>query len=165
MLLMLFFLTVCILPISGQEILKYIVEEKSSINTFIADISNELRITTSASYSLYELSPINKNLFSINNETGYLKTMSILDREQMCFKQQCSCYSCEIILQLIINTQQTTIYKIIEIKIQDRNDHSPIFNKELMTHIIHIKENVPLGYRIVLPIAHDPDEGKFCFYL
>ncbi|CAF4793333.1 unnamed protein product, partial [Rotaria sp. Silwood2] len=136
------------------------VEEKSPINTFIVDLSNDLEIKTLASYSLFELIPINKNLFSINNQTGYLTTLSILDREQMCLNQQCSCNSCEIFYQLIINIQQTTIYKIIEIKIQDRNDHSPIFDNESMIHIIHIKEHVPLGYRIVLPIANDPDEGS-----
>ncbi|CAF3950187.1 unnamed protein product [Rotaria sordida] len=159
MLLMVFFLTILIIPVSSQEILKYIVEEKSPINTFIADLSNDIQIKTSASYSLFELISINKNLLTINNQTGYLTTLSILDREQMCLNQQCSCNSCEIFFQLIINIQQTIIYKIIEIKIQDRNDHSPIFDTESMTHIIHIKENVPLGYRIVLPIANDPDEG------
>jgi hypothetical protein len=80
----------------------------------------------------------------------------------MCLQQQCSCNSCEIIFQLIIQIQQKIIYKIIEIKIQDRNDHSPIFDNQSMIHIIHIKENVPLGYRIVLPTASDPDEGMFC---
>ncbi|CAF4084116.1 unnamed protein product, partial [Rotaria sp. Silwood2] len=160
MLLMVFFLTIHIISVSSEEIFKYVVEEKSPINTFIVDLSNDLEIKTLASYSLFELIPINKNLFSINNQTGYLTTLSILDREQMCLNQQCSCNSCEIFYQLIINIQQTTIYKIIEIKIQDRNDHSPIFDNESMIHIIHIKEHVPLGYRIVLPIANDPDEGS-----
>ncbi|CAF2049258.1 unnamed protein product [Rotaria magnacalcarata] len=143
--------------ISSQEILKYTVEEKSAINTFVADLSNELQIKPPASYKLFELIPINRNLFSINNQTGYLTTLSILNRELMCSRQQCSCSSCEIIFQLTINIQQTIVYKIIEIKIQDRNDHSPQFDDQ--SYIIHIRENVPLGYRIVLPIANDPDEG------
>ncbi len=159
---MYFFLTIFIQPILTDEILKFIIEEKSPINTFIADLSTELEIKTYASYSLFELLPINKNLFSIDNQTGYLTTITNnLDREQMCLKQQCSCNSCEIILQLIIQNQQTIIYKIIEIKIQDRNDHSPIFDNQPLIHIIHIKENVPLGYQIILPTANDPDEGIF----
>ncbi|CAF5181627.1 unnamed protein product, partial [Rotaria magnacalcarata] len=144
--------------ISSQEILKYTVEEKSAINTFVADLSNELQIKPPASYKLFELIPINRNLFSINNQTGYLTTLSILNRELMCSRQQCSCSSCEIIFQLTINIQQTIVYKIIEIKIQDRNDHSPQFDDQ--SYIIHIRENVPLGYRIVLPIANDPDEEQ-----
>jgi hypothetical protein len=149
-------------PISTSEILRFIVEEKSPINTFIADLSNELQIKTWASYSLMELLPMNKNIFSINNQTGHLITMTTnLDRDDMCLKQQCSCQSCEISLQLIIQIEQRIISKIIEIRIQDRNDHSPIFDHQSIGHIIHIKENVPLGYRIVLPVANDPDEGIF----
>jgi len=159
---MYFFLTIFIQPILTDEILKFIIEEKSPINTFIADLSSELEIKTYASYSLFEFLPINKNLFTIDNQTGYLTTLTNnLDREQMCLKQQCSCNSCVIIFQLIIQNQQTIIHKIIEIKIQDRNDHSPIFNHQSLIHVIYIKENVPLGYQIVLPIASDPDEGIF----
>ena len=56
----------------------------------------------------------------------------------------------------------------MEIKIKDLNDHSPSFDKQSMIHIIYIKENVPLGYRIVLPSANDPDEGMLltlCIYI
>ena len=162
MLRMFFFLTIILITsISSYEILKFTVEEKSPINTFITDLSNELQIKTLASYSLFELIPTNKNLFSLHNETGHLITSAILDREQMCFKQQCSCQSCEILFQLIVKMQQIILYKIIEIKIKDRNDHSPTFDNQSMIHVIHIKENVPLGYRIVLPTANDPDEGMF----
>ncbi|CAF1074691.1 unnamed protein product [Adineta steineri] len=159
MLRMFFFLIMLIQPLSTYEIFKFTVKEKSPINTLIADLSYELKIQNLALYSLNELIPINKNLITINNQTGHLTTMSIIDRDQMCIQQQCSCKSCEIIFQLTIQIQQTIIYKIIEIKIEDRNDHSPIFDNQSMIHIIHIKENVPLGYRIVLPIANDPDEG------
>jgi hypothetical protein len=79
----------------------------------------------------------------------------------MCLNQQCSCKSCEIPFQLIVKIQQNILYKILEIKIEDRNDHSPIFDNQSMIHRIYIKENVPLGYRIVLPTANDPDEGMF----
>jgi hypothetical protein len=152
------FLTI-LLPISSDEILKYIIEEKSPINTFIVDLSKELNIKSNGFFQINELLPINKNLFSIDNQTGYLISRSRLDREEMCAKQQCSCSSCEIILQLSIKINEQIIFKIIEMKIKDLNDHSPSFDKQSMLHIIHIKENVPLGYRIVLPSANDPDEG------
>lgn len=169
MILIYFILTfVLIQPILTDEILKFIIEEKSPINTFVADLSIELQIKTFASYSLREFLPINQNLFSINNQTGYLETITTnLNREEMCLKQQCSCNSCEIYFQLIIQIGQSITYKIIQINIEDRNDHSPIFDNQSMIHIIHIKENIPLGYRIVLPIATDPDEGivvVFCYY-
>jgi hypothetical protein len=156
-----FFFSIIILPVSSNEIFKFIIEEKSPINTFIADLSDELKIKSFASYSLFELISLNKNLVSIDNQTGHLNTISIIDREQMCLKQQCSCNSCEISFLLIVKIQEKIIYKIIEIKIEDRNDHSPQFDNESMIHKIYIKENVPLGYRIVLPTANDPDEGMF----
>ena len=77
---MFFFLTILI-EISSQEILKYTVEEKSPINTLIVDLSNELNIKTNGFYSINEILLINKNLFSINNQTGHLRTHSIIDRE------------------------------------------------------------------------------------
>jgi hypothetical protein len=154
-----FVLILIILPISSHEILKYTIEEKSSINTLIADLSRDLNIKSPRSYQIYELLPINKNLFSINNQTGHITLQSTIDREDMCFKQQCSCHSCQILLQLIVQNLEEIFYHTIEIRIKDRNDHSPNFDKQSMLHIIHIKENVPLGYRIVLPSANDPDEG------
>ena len=95
----------------------------------------------------------------MNNLTGHLILQSAIDRDAMCSKQQCSCQSCEVLLQLIVQTPEEILYQIIEIQIKDRNDHSPNFDKHSMLRIIHIKENVPLGYRIVLPNANDPDEG------
>lgn len=142
--------------ISSEKILKYTIEEKSPANTLIADISKEMK--SNGSYQLYALLPLNRNLFSIDNRTGQLITRSLIDRDAMCSNAQCSCHSCEILLQLIVDN----LYQMIEITVKDRNDHSPNFDKQSSSssiHRIHIKENVPLGYRIVLPSANDPDEG------
>ncbi|CAF0990876.1 unnamed protein product [Adineta steineri] len=145
--------------ISSHTILKYTIEEKSPINTIVADFSKEFDIESNGFYKIYEVLPLNHNLFSINNQTGQLKTQSIIDRDQMCLKQQCSCQSCDIILQLEIKIHEKILSKILEIKIKDLNDHSPSFDQQSLIHTIYIKENVPLGYRIVLPSANDPDEG------
>jgi hypothetical protein len=166
--LLLFVFFIPFLSISSHEVLKYTIEEKSPRDTPIADLAKDLNIKSNGFYQIYELLPLNKNLFSINNQTGQLILKSIIDREEMCLKQQCSCQSCEILLQIAVQLQEKILYQIIEIKIKDRNDHSPIFDKQSMIHIIHIKENVPLGYRIVLPSASDPDEGMLltlCIYI
>ena len=156
----LFIFLILIIPITSHELLKYTIDEKSPMNTFIADIGKDLNMKSNGFYQISELLPMNKNLFSIDNLTVYLIVQSTLDREEMCEKQQCDCQSCEILLQLSIAIENKIFYKILEIKIKDLNDHSPKFDKQAaMIHIIHIKENVPLGYRIVLPSANDPDEG------
>ena len=124
--------------------------------------SGEINSSSSANYSLIEYLPINRNLFTIDNRTGYLTILTgNLDREDLCLNQHCSCQTCQLLFQLTVEIMEKIFHKIIEIQILDRNDHSPIFDNQSMTHIIHIKENVPLGYRIVLPIATDPDEGLF----
>lgn len=161
MLLMFFFLT--LLPSSHltEEILRFTVEEKSPMNTFIADLSDLFQIKTSASYSLWEFFPGNENFFTIDNQTGHLITTGRnLDREELCSKQRCSCQSCQMIFHLIIQISQRTISQIVQIHIEDANDHTPIFDYPSEQHVIYIKENVPLGYRIVLPTANDPDEGE-----
>jgi hypothetical protein len=143
----------------SHTIFKYSIDEKSLVNTIIADLSKELNLKSNVTFRLYELLPLNENLFSIDHRSGQLRTHSRLDREQMCFKRQCSCQSCVINLQLIVENTERILSKIVEITIRDLNDHSPSFDHQSMARIIHIKENVPLGYRIVLPSANDPDEG------
>ncbi|CAF1225840.1 unnamed protein product [Adineta ricciae] len=145
---------------SSHTIFKYTIEEKSPLGTIVTDFSQELRLNTSAFFRIYELLPFNENFFAVDNQTGQLKVRSRLDRDQMCSRQQCSCDSCEVILQLLVDIQGKSLSKLVQIKIKDLNDHSPNFPPQSIIPIIHIKENVPLGYRIVLPYANDPDEGS-----
>ena len=146
-------------PVITQEILKITVEEKSPIDTLVADLSSELNLPTNGLYSLSELLPIHRNLFTVDQRTGQLRTMAILDREAMCAEQRCSCSSCELIFQVRVQLEEKNVEKVIEIRLKDLNDHAPTFDQQAVRHVIHIKENVPLGYRIVLPSANDPDEG------
>ena len=152
-------LIVLLVPTVAQDLLKFIVEEKSPLGTFVGQLSSELQVNSLVSYALFALSPLNKHLFAVDNRTGQLTTASTLDREQMCLKQQCSCLSCEVTLQLLVRTPSAIAFKLIEVRIQDLNDHSPKFDNESTRHVLHVKANVPLGHRIVLPSANDPDEG------
>ena len=140
----------------GDDILKYTIDEKLPVHTFVADLSN---FQLNGFSALHDVLPMHRNLFTMDNQTGHLLTRSILDRDDLCAKKQCSCLSCEIYLVLRSYTQNRTSNRIIEIRIKDRNDHVPTFDEPSMIHRLDIKENVPLGYRIVLPSANDPDEG------
>jgi hypothetical protein len=149
-------LAVLLSPVFGDGLLKYSLEEKSPLHTIVGDLSQDVNLRSVASYSLLEFLPINRHLFTIDNRTGRLTTRSMIDREELCARQQCSCESCTLVFQLLIETAEMLVEKIVEVHIEDRNDHSPTFEHD---SIIHIKANVPLGYRIVLPSANDPDEG------
>jgi hypothetical protein len=161
---MLFIIVVsCLLTsITSEQILKYAIEEESPIHTSIVDLATVLHLSSDARLSLSALLPIHENLFDIDQQSTFLRTTTIIDRD-LCNKRMCSCYSCVILLQLRIersyNVTATEI--IIEIHVKDRNDHAPEFDQSTVRHDIHIKENVPLGYRLVLPRANDPDEGTF----
>ncbi|CAF1341418.1 unnamed protein product [Didymodactylos carnosus] len=133
----------------------YAIQEKLPISTLVVDLSKTQNLTSSAKYSYFDLTQIGTRLFLLNESR--ILTSVILDRDQMCLKQQCSCLSCQISLELIIKLPLNTLYETIQIRIVDLNDHAPIFAHKNQT--IEIKENVPLGYRVVLPIATDQDEG------
>ena len=155
-------LLVCLVmlaPVLSEDMLRFTVEEKSPIDTLVADLSSELTLSTNGLYSLSELLPLHRNFFAVDHRTGQLRTSAVLDREAMCAEQRCSCSSCELIFQVHVQTGQKSVEKMIEIRVKDLNDHAPSFDQQAVRHLIHIKENVPLGYRIVLPSANDPDEG------
>ncbi|CAF1289699.1 unnamed protein product, partial [Didymodactylos carnosus] len=133
----------------------YSIQEKLPIATLVVDLSKTQNLSLSAEYSYFDLTQIGTKLFLLDKSR--ILTSVILDRDQMCLKQQCSCLSCQISLEIIIKLPSHTIYETMQIRIIDLNDHTPTFTQNNQT--IEIKENVPLGYRVVLPIATDEDEG------
>lgn len=159
---LLFSTLLLVLRIHSEDILKYTIDEESPISTLIVDLSAELTLSNNVLFTLNAFIPKNRNLFVLDTNSGQLRTADLLDREELCRKSHCSCQSCEMIYQVGIDMDGKHLEKILEIHIRDRNDHSPRFDSSTSRgHLIHIKENVPLGHRIVLPRAYDPDEGKF----
>jgi hypothetical protein len=154
--------TLLVLEIHSEDILKYTIDEESPISTLIVDLSAEFKLKNNAIFTLTSFIPKNRNLFVLDVNSGQFRTGDLLDREDLCRKSHCSCQLCELIYQVGIDIDGKHLEKILEIQIRDRNDHSPRFDSSTSRgHRIHIKENVPLGHRIVLPRAYDPDEGKF----
>ncbi|CAF4501282.1 unnamed protein product, partial [Didymodactylos carnosus] len=103
----------------------YAIQEKLPISTLVVDLSKTQNLTSSAKYSYFDLTQIGTRLFLLNESR--ILTSVILDRDQMCLKQQCSCLSCQISLELIIKLPLNTLYETIQIRIVDLNDHAPIF--------------------------------------
>jgi len=101
--------------------------------------------------------------YSLSNPSDYfLIESSILkfrlkefDREKICknifFNDECS-------LKLQIFTQ-TTFIILFKLIILDENDWIPLF-KQNSIHL-NIRENLPINYRIQLPIAYDYDSIKY----
>ena len=94
--------------------------------------------------------------FTLNGETGELFTMVKMDRESIC--QTYSDSKCELDFKIAANTNGQ-FYQTINVKviIEDINDNAPMFPDN---HIeLKVSEGVPLGHRILLPSADDPDTG------
>lgn len=81
---------------------------------------------------------------------------SELDREKICNKNIFHDQECSLQIQIFTQTSFFILFKLV---ILDVNDWTPYFKDD---HIhINIRENLPINYRVQLPIAYDHDSVKF----
>ena len=122
--------------------------------------------------------------FLLDTVTGRVTSKRYLDRESMCINKHCM-NTCEYAPSkaYIFNGQSNLVvnktklqasgdcdmnlkilvipsYNIVSLNIiiQDINDNKPQFRIDSMTE--SIPENVPIGYRIPIDFAYDPDIGQ-----
>ncbi|CAF0903050.1 unnamed protein product [Rotaria sordida] len=102
--------------------------------------------------------------FSLSNPSDYfeieltkiLKFRLIeLDREKIC-KNNLLNDECSLQLQIFTQTSFIIIFKMI---ILDENDWKPLFNQDYI--YLNIRENLPINYRVQLPIAYDYDSIQY----
>ena len=104
--------------------------------------------------------------FILDSITGRITSKRYLDRESMCMNKHCL-EACDFVTNSTasgsckMNLKILTIpsYNIINLNvvIQDINDNKPLFRIEYMNQ--SIPENVPIGYKIPIDLAYDPDVG------
>lgn len=103
--------------------------------------------------------------FLLDPITGRLTSKRYLDREAMCLHKHCAqpCGaelpgggSCTMQLRMLVIPS----YQIVSLNVivQDINDNKPQFRVDTVN--LTVPENVPVGYRIPLDLAYDPDVGK-----
>jgi hypothetical protein len=129
----------------------------------ICNITVSVRENTSIDKLKWNLMNLTSNRtaqFSLSNPSDYFEIKStilkyrlnVFDRELICkFNDECS-------LQLQIFTQ-TSLIILFKLIILDENDWKPLFNQDYI-HLT-IRENLPINYRIQLPIAYDYDSIKY----
>lgn len=159
-----------------------LIQEEISIGSLIVDIAEELEIeanrvtkssTTSNANSLSgenqhytfledSKSSTENTYFLLDSITGRLTSKRYLDREAMCLHRHCANQcgsetgSCTMQLRMLIIPS----YQIVSLNVivQDINDNKPQFRVDMVN--LTVPENVPVGYRIPLDLAYDPDVGK-----
>jgi hypothetical protein len=161
------------------------IKEELAAGSFVLNLAKELETnqqylslkpkltlpSIQQQYTLLEDSnkPGNANqvYFNLDSATGQITTKSTrLDREFMCANRQCA-NSCELgSLQFTGNSCRLNLkillmpsYNIVNLNIvvEDVNDNRPEFRVNNQTQFVN--ENVPVGYKIPIDLAYDPDVG------
>ncbi|XP_016417024.1 protocadherin gamma-A2-like [Sinocyclocheilus rhinocerous] len=92
-----------------------------------------------------------KRYCEINMSTGELIVAERIDREEICGDR----FSC--VLKFEVMLEDPLELHRVSVQIQDINDNSPVFSKELIT--FEITESAERGSRYRLNVAHDADIG------
>ncbi|KAL2077313.1 hypothetical protein ACEWY4_026817 [Coilia grayii] len=93
-----------------------------------------------------------KRFCNINLTTGELTLADIMDRESIC-KEKLSCVvKMELVLENPLELHKITLH------VQDTNDNSPVFTKDVVK--LEIRESADKGARFRLSEAHDADIGQ-----
>ncbi|XP_041357802.1 protocadherin-11 X-linked-like [Gigantopelta aegis] len=94
------------------------------------------------------------SMFSINRRNGAIFSTAMIDREEVC-----SVSPCEIVFDVTVLSNMTSLLKIITVKIiiDDINDNSPEFNPSEVTK--YLIESELTGRTIQLHEAFDRDTG------
>ncbi|CAF0841968.1 unnamed protein product [Adineta steineri] len=129
--------------------------ELSPIGTPITQLLNILPSSNWGFTFLTRTSVI--SYFLLDDIKGTITVKRPLDREDLCRLGICSCFN-ECILKLEINALSDIYTHIIyvPILILDENDNFCYFSNDI--YYLNISESVRLNTRIILPIAHDPDQ-------
>jgi hypothetical protein len=158
----------------AYEKLKYDSNKKHQHHQRQLDTTNKIK---SQHFTFLEESKTSaENMyFLLDSITGRITSKRYIDRESMCMNRHCanSCGPGGPLSSLNSNKTDTTgncilklkllcipSYKIVKqtIVIMDINDNPPTFTVNSMKQ--NVAENVPVGFKLPLTLAYDPDIGQ-----
>ncbi|KAG8579365.1 hypothetical protein GDO81_010839, partial [Engystomops pustulosus] len=143
--------TLCSVAVSNP--LHYSILEEMKINAIVGNLVKDLGINTNELEirRLRIVSHNNRNYFNVSLDNGNLYVSDRIDREELCGAEQ----SCFIDLEILAENP-VNVYPV-KVEIQDINDNSPTFFKNIFE--LGISESASPGARFILGNAHDPDIG------
>ena len=156
---------------SGQDSeirtrVQYSIEEESTDGTLVGGIAKDAGLDSKYSqeilnqlrYSFLRPDGIYSSYFEIEESTGNLKTIRVVDREELCPNGP---IYCDIEFDVAVRPVPVKFLEIINVvvTIRDLNDHSPMFPDSEVA--LEISESVAPGAMYILPTALDPDSGPY----
>ncbi len=146
------------ITISGDQILRYSIQEDLIPGTFIGNVKHDSEVVASFNASVMDsfmfgtLPGPYRQHFLVEETTGILRLSMDLDRDQICPNAD----NCVVSLEAAITWPMEYFRPIpIQIELLDLNDNAPQFPRSSET--IQISENALTGSSYMLPTAVDPD--------
>ncbi|XP_034546271.1 protocadherin gamma-A4-like [Notolabrus celidotus] len=135
--------------------LSYSVPEEMKRGSIIGNIAKDLGLdlrTFTSRKARVDFEGSRKRYCDINLSTGDLITSERMDRESLCGKKPSCVVKVDLVLENPLELHRLTLH------IQDVNDNSPKFKKNLIE--MEISESADKGNRFSIEEAHDADIGQ-----
>ncbi|XP_078116771.1 protocadherin gamma-A4-like [Sander vitreus] len=127
------------------------MKRDSVIGNLAKDLGLDLR-TLSSRKARVDFEGTRKRYCDINLSTGELVTSERMDRESLCGKKPSCVVKVDLVLENPLELHRLSLH------IQDVNDNSPKFKKQLIK--MEIRESAEKGNRFSIEEAHDADIGQ-----
>ncbi|XP_074503752.1 protocadherin beta-15-like [Sebastes fasciatus] len=135
--------------------LSYSIPEEMKRESVIGNIAKDLGLdlrTLSSRKARVDFEGTRKRYYDINLSTGDLITSERMDRESLCGKKPSCVVKVDLVLENPLELHRLSLH------IQDVNDNSPKFKKQLIE--MEIRESADKGNRFTMEEAHDADIGQ-----
>ncbi|XP_015235138.1 PREDICTED: protocadherin-12 isoform X1 [Cyprinodon variegatus] len=140
---------------SSSVTLQYRVWEEQPAGTQVGRLLDDLRQRDEfgSLEDFHVVEQVKALPFSVTTRDGVVTTQGQLDREELCRGSDL----CEVAFSVLYRKKGAVNYLRVRVEVMDLNDHSPSFSNT--TQEVEISETAPLGMRIPLDRAFDPDAG------
>uniref|UniRef100_A0A8C9XF84 Protocadherin gamma-A4-like n=1 Tax=Sander lucioperca TaxID=283035 RepID=A0A8C9XF84_SANLU len=135
--------------------LSYSIPEEMKRDSVIGNLAKDLGLdlrTLSSRKARVDFEGTRKRYCDINLSTGELVTSERMDRESLCGKKPSCVVKVDLVLENPLELHRLSLH------IQDVNDNSPKFKKQLIE--MEISESADKGNRFSIEEAHDADIGQ-----
>uniref|UniRef100_A0A8C6M701 Cadherin domain-containing protein n=1 Tax=Nothobranchius furzeri TaxID=105023 RepID=A0A8C6M701_NOTFU len=135
--------------------LTYSVEEELKHGSVIGNIAKDLGLDfgrLAARKARVEMEGTDKQYITINQKNGDVVVVGRIDREELCGEKPTCVLKFDLLLENPLELQR------LSLQVQDINDNSPVFQKDVMK--LEIRESAVKGARYRVTAAHDSDIGQ-----